>query len=255
MRYGRLCCATRVPRLMEPGDPSCAAAAAALADGAKREGRREKERRAKDGEGRQRRAEPMLVVLPRIQRSGRFCGRPGGVSGTRGSTFCLGDVGKPVPRRSRLPTRCLRGGCACSANWNRAHRHCGARLVERLRRMEAQVPLRHRGASSSRAFPRRFSQAIAGTGRPVHADVAGWRSGRSRTACALELVEPPVSTASPRSSCPANSACTVGFWTSSTRPNRDPLRIEFYGDEIESIRRFDPATQLHGSRNMPWKPV
>ena len=52
-----------------------------------------------------------------------------------------------------------------------------------------------------------------------------------------------VSNASPPSSCRANSACTAEFSIFSARPRGDPLRIEFFGDEVESIRRFDAATQ------------
>ena len=46
-----------------------------------------------------------------------------------------------------------------------------------------------------------------------------------------------------RSKCPDNMPTAVGFsniyWPEAERP----VRIEFFGDEVDSIRRFDPASQ------------
>jgi len=49
--------------------------------------------------------------------------------------------------------------------------------------------------------------------------------------------------ASRQSSCRANSACTAGFSTSFRRPRPTRCESSFFGDEVESIRRFDAATQ------------
>ena len=58
---------------------------------------------------------------------------------------------------------------------------------------------------------------------------AGWRSGAFRT--------------SARRKCRAKSAAGAAFSTSFPTPPQAPVRVEFFGNEIESIRTYDPATQ------------
>ena len=42
---------------------------------------------------------------------------------------------------------------------------------------------------------------------------------------------------------PANLRCAAAWSTCSRRARTQALRLDFFGDEIESVRRFDPATQ------------
>ena len=53
----------------------------------------------------------------------------------------------------------------------------------------------------------------------------------------------PATRARTRSTSTASSACAAAWSTSSPPATRIPYRLEFVGDTIESIRRYDPASQ------------
>ena len=85
--------------------------------------------------------------------------------------------------------------------------------------------------------------ACAEPGRP-----AGRNSERSASATARRrrvhsLARRAAARARRRSSCPASSRSAAAFSTSSRPTRSNPLRIELFGDEVESIRTFDVATQ------------
>ena len=91
-----------------------------------------------------------------------------------------------------------------------------------------------RGAAAD-AEPARAAAADVGRAGARRRDRAAGPAGAARRA--------PGSRRRTRSTSTASTACAAASWTSSRPATRYPVRVEFIGDTIESIRRFDPATQ------------
>ena len=117
-----------------------------------------------------------------------------------------------------------------------------ARRAATVRRLRARRSARGRRAGGrgrprdrpdARGRPRRSSSPRATRPRPT-----SWRTAWSRSG-----------TTGPTWSSGAASSPSVAAWsTSSPADERRPVRFEFWGDEIESIRRFVPSTQLSSDR-------
>ena len=176
---------------------------AASASSARRADRRR--RRAADG----RRA-----VLPR--RARRAVGRRGRARGPA----------VPVARSRSVPRpgAALRRRLGPRARAARASRPATARLVV---------------ASAAALLPRVSAPGAAGAGVARRSSPAR----TSRRPISATCSSTPASRARIRSTSTASSACAAASSTSFPPARREPVRLEFIGDTIESLRTYDPATQ------------
>ena len=141
------------------------------------------------------------------------------------------------PRRPSAPScRSRRTKSIRTAAWRRtsaSRRRARGRCMRSARGARAWSSRRRRRccrASARRSAARRVDRAQAGQ------DIA---PDRSRPSCSSTPASParirPTSTASSRSAAASS--------TSSRPARRSPVRLEFIGDTIESLRTYDPATQ------------
>ncbi len=141
--------------------------------------------------------------------------------------------GRLVPRR--------RAGCAPPEPRRQLGLRARAAAAPRRRAGPCARRARRGRASSARPrprSPRRCRRRRRGPSRSASRPATSRGSRRSRSS---SLSRATSESTRPRSA--ASSRCAAGSSTSTRRPGREPLRIELFGDEIESIRAFSPFTQ------------
>jgi transcription-repair coupling factor (superfamily II helicase) len=217
---------------------SCALAAAALADGVKREGRREKERRPKDGDACST-GPVMLVVLPRISEVDDFAVD---LACFLGRELDILPAWEAVPKAQQATDPVFTGRMRVLREMDRAAsaaRQQAATHPPAARSSESFLPPQRVIVTSFPALlqPTPSREQVAESTRTLRVGEAAdpeqlvrWLVARGfERVAAIEL--------------PGEFSMHGGILDIYPQTEANPLRIEFYGDEIESIRRFDPATQ------------
>ena len=185
------------------------------------------------------------VGLPALARRrprarGRAPQRPRRVHRARRSGDARAGRRRALFRARARGDRASRPGTACPTT--APARRC-ASTSERLATLHALQRKRDEPAAARHHGQR---------GAPAHADpVPHPRARRPARARRADRPRQPVGaapaptamSAPTPSSTPASSRCAAVSSTSSPSGEDEALRLDFFGDEIESVRRFDPATQ------------
>ncbi len=135
--------------------------------------------------------------------------------------------------------------CCSAPRWNR----CSSRKPRRIINCCANASPCSRGLAAGEALaviatPDAALHRTLAAGGDARGDARAARAGRRSIPPNWRAGSPTPGTAGKRwSSNRGNSACAAACWTSYPSTENGPVRLEFFGDEIDSLRPFDPASQ------------